>query len=88
MTSMPTTEAESSAAKRVNGTKLIMAGVIFAAALWFILVNTGKTRVRLWIPTVSAPLWLVLLVTFAGVMIAGLLIRRSNRAKTLKQAGE
>jgi uncharacterized integral membrane protein len=84
MASMPTAEAESSATKRVNGTKLITVGVIFAAAIWFILVNTGKTRVRLWIPTVSAPLWLVLLVTFAGGIIAGLLIRRSNKAKAAK----
>jgi len=88
MASMPTTEAESSATKRANGTKLVTVGVIFAAALWFILVNTGKARVRLWIPTVSAPMWLVLLVTFAGGMVAGLLIRRSNRAKSQKQAGQ
>jgi len=81
MTSTPTTAAESSATKRANGTKLITVGVIFAAALWFILVNTGKARVRLWIPTVSAPMWLVLLVTFAGGMVAGLLIRRSNKKR-------
>jgi uncharacterized integral membrane protein len=91
MASMPTTGApttETSANKRVISTKMVTIGVILAAAIWFILVNTGKARVRLWIPTVSAPMWVVLLVTFAGGMVVGLLIRRSNRAKSQKRAAE
>jgi uncharacterized integral membrane protein len=88
---MPTTGAPAtgtSASKRVISTKMITIAVILAAAIWFILVNTGKARVRLWIPTVSAPMWVVLLVTFAGGMVVGLLIRRSNRAKSQKRAAE
>jgi uncharacterized integral membrane protein len=88
---MPTTGAPTtgtSATKRTISTKMVTIGVILAAAIWFILVNTGKARVRLWIPTVSAPMWVVLLVTFAGGMVVGLLIRRSNRAKSQKQAAK
>lgn len=83
---MPTTAAGPDTGKRANTTKLVTVGVIVAAAVWFILANTGKARVRLWIPTVSAPMWLVLLITFAGGMITGLLIRR--RAKSQKPAAQ
>jgi uncharacterized integral membrane protein len=83
MAEMPTTTTGPDTAKRANTTKLVTVGVIIAAAIWFILANTGKARVRLWIPNVSAPMWLVLLITFAGGMIAGLLIRR--RAKRAAQ---
>lgn len=56
--------------------KLITAGVILVAAVWFILVNRARVGIYLWVPKVTAPMWLVLLITFAAGMAAGLLLRR------------
>jgi uncharacterized integral membrane protein len=55
--------------------------VIVVAAIWFILVNTQRVSIYLWVPKVTAPLWLVLVITFAGGLITGLLVRR-NRGST------
>ena len=55
--------------------------VIVVAAIWFILVNTQRVSIYLWVPKVTAPLWLVLVITFAGGLITGLLVRR-NRGNT------
>ena len=46
--------------------KLIISAVIAAVALWFILANTETARIRLFFVTVSAPVWLVLLITFVA----------------------
>jgi len=56
--------------------KMIMIAVIVVAALWFIFVNTQRVSIYLWVPKVTAPLWLVLVITFAGGLITGLLLRR------------
>ena len=61
--------------------KLVLATIIGAAALWFILANTAKAHIRLWIPTVTAPMWLVLLVTFVGGFVTGMLVLRRNSNK-------
>jgi uncharacterized integral membrane protein len=55
--------------------------LIAAAALWFILVNRATIGVYLWVPRVTAPLWLILLFTFAGGLLTGLLLSRSRRNK-------
>jgi uncharacterized integral membrane protein len=59
--------------------KVIAAGVILIAAVWFIVVNRARVAIFLWVPKVTAPMWLVLLITFAAGMAAGLLVRRRNR---------
>jgi uncharacterized integral membrane protein len=62
--------------------KVIAAGVIVVAAVWFILVNRGRVSIYLWVPKVTAPLWLVLLITFAAGMATMWLLRRGkNRDK-------
>src|SRR5690606_6526784 len=45
--------------------------------------NTGSVTVRLWIPTVTLPLWSVLTVTLLAGLVLGLLIahRRARRAR-------
>ena len=53
--------------------------VIVVAALWFIFVNTQRVSIYLWVPKVTAPLWLVLVLTFACGLVTGLLVRRRNR---------
>lgn len=61
--------------------KLIAAGVIVFAAVWFIVVNRTTVAVYVWVPKVTAPLWVVLLFTFAGGMLAGVLVRRRKKQK-------
>ncbi|GAA3504266.1 LapA family protein [Streptomyces albogriseolus] len=50
-------------------------------AIWFIAANTKSVTIRLWVPTVTLPLWSVLTVTLLAGMILGLLVahRRSRR---------
>jgi uncharacterized integral membrane protein len=80
---MPTTGTANHAATKQAGItispKVIVAGVILAAAIWFILVNRGRVSIHLWVPTVTAPMWLVLLITFAGGLVTGLLVKRDKR---------
>jgi hypothetical protein len=59
--------------------KLVGAGIIVVAAVWFILANTARAHIRLWIPTVTAPMWLVLAVTFVGGLVTGILMRRNKK---------
>ncbi|MFD3660015.1 LapA family protein [Streptomyces sp. NPDC058659] len=51
---------------------LVLAGL----AIWFIAANTGSVSIRLWIPTVTLPLWVVLTVTLLVGMVLGLFIAR------------
>ena len=69
--------------KKVAGvtvtSKRITILVIVVAAIWFILVNTQRVSIYLWVPKITAPLWLVLVLTFAGGLITGLLMQSRNR---------
>ena len=69
--------------KKVAGvtvtSKRIAILVIVVAALWFIFVNTQRVSIYLWVPKVTAPLWLVLVLTFACGLVTGMLLRRRNR---------
>jgi uncharacterized integral membrane protein len=90
MASMPTTEgpATGTTTKRRGVTispKLVGAAVIVVAAVWFILANTAKAHIRLWVPTVTAPMWLVLLVTFVGGLVTGMLLTQRRSKKQQQQ---
>jgi uncharacterized integral membrane protein len=61
--------------------KRAAAVLISAAALWFILVNRATIGVYLWVPKVTAPLWLILLITFAAGLLTGLLLRRGRKER-------
>jgi uncharacterized integral membrane protein len=61
---------------RRSGPRFGTAAIILIAAVWFIIVNHGRVRIWLWIPPVTAPMWLVLLLTFVGGLITGFLLRR------------
>jgi uncharacterized integral membrane protein len=69
--------------KKVAGvsvtSKRIAILVIVVAALWFIFVNTQRVSIYLWVPKITAPLWLVLVLTFAVGLVTGLLLQRRNR---------
>jgi uncharacterized integral membrane protein len=74
---------QSTGPKKVAGVsvtaKRITILVIVVAALWFIFANTQRVSIYLWVPKITAPLWLVLVLTFAVGLITGLLLRRRNR---------
>jgi uncharacterized integral membrane protein len=65
--------------------KLIGSVLIIGAALWFILANTGTVHIHLWIPTISAPMWLVLMITFVGGFVTGMLMQRRGKLKGQQQ---
>ncbi|MEU9705260.1 LapA family protein [Streptomyces sp. NPDC047981] len=50
--------------------------VLAALAIWFIAANTGSVTIRLWIPTVTLPLWSVLTVTLLVGMLLGMYLAR------------
>jgi uncharacterized integral membrane protein len=74
---------QSTGPKKVAGVsvtaKRITILVIVVAALWFIFANTQRVSIYLWVPKITAPLWLVLVLTFAVGLITGLLLQRRNR---------
>jgi uncharacterized integral membrane protein len=88
---MPTTGTSGpQTAKRTGLTispKVTGIAVILVAAVWFILVNRWTAHVRLWVPKVSAPMWLVLMITFLGGLVTGLLVRR-GKTKTYRARRE
>jgi uncharacterized integral membrane protein len=51
---------------------------IVVLAVWFVLANTRSATIRFWIPTVAAPMWIVLAGTFAAGVLAGWWVR-ANR---------
>jgi uncharacterized integral membrane protein len=67
---------ESTSDRKRSGPRVSTAVIILIAAVWFIIVNHGRVRIWLWIPPVTAPMWLVLLLTFVGGLITGFLLRR------------
>ncbi|MFB6989601.1 LapA family protein [Streptomyces sp. NPDC056178] len=55
---------------------VVLAGLV----IWFIAVNTESVGIRLWVTTVTLPLWAVLTVTLlVGLIMGGILAHR--RAK-------
>ncbi|MFB7865679.1 MULTISPECIES: LapA family protein [unclassified Streptomyces] len=50
--------------------------LLVGLAIWFIAVNTGSVTIRLWVPTVTLPLWSVLTVTLLFGVLLGLIIAR------------
>lgn len=56
---------------------LVLAGL----AIWFIAVNTGSVSIRLWIPTVTLPLWVVLTVTLLVGILLGMFLSMRRRAR-------
>jgi lipopolysaccharide assembly protein A len=59
--------------------KFVLTVVILAAVLWFAFANTKNAQIKLWVHTVQAPVWLVLLGTFVVGVLVGLLLRRRRK---------
>jgi uncharacterized integral membrane protein len=58
--------------------KVIIGGLILIAAIWFIVVNRAQVGIYLWVPKVTAPMWLVLLITFAAGALTEILLQRGR----------
>lgn len=59
--------------------KVALGALITIAAVWFIIANNTRVRIRLWVVWVSAQMWVVLLLTFVAGAILGLLFARHRR---------
>ncbi|MFE1443686.1 lipopolysaccharide assembly protein LapA domain-containing protein [Streptomyces sp. NPDC058739] len=55
--------------------------VLAVLAIWFIAVNTESVTIRLWIPTVTLPLWIVLTVTLLVGIVLGMFLAHRRRAR-------
>jgi hypothetical protein len=79
---MTTTGRATPSARRTGinvSPKMITAAAISVAALWFMIVNRGTVAIYLWVPKVTAPMWLVLLATFGGGLLTGILMKRGKK---------
>ncbi|GAA2146596.1 LapA family protein [Glycomyces algeriensis] len=61
--------------------RLIVAGVIIALAVWFILANTEAVSVKLWLFKVETPMWIMITVVFLAGWAVGALLRRRSAKK-------
>jgi uncharacterized integral membrane protein len=60
--------------------------VLAVLAVWFIAANTGSVSIKLWVATVTMPLWVVLTVTLlVGLLIGFFIARRRAAAKPAKR---
>ncbi|GLZ81914.1 hypothetical protein Afil01_67210 [Actinorhabdospora filicis] len=59
--------------------KMVLGAIIIVLAVWFVLANRDSARVQLFVTSVGAPLWLVLLVTFLAGWLTGWLLRRRKQ---------
>jgi uncharacterized integral membrane protein len=66
--------------------KVIGLLVILGIALWFVFANTEDMKIKLWVRTVSAPTWLVLLCTLVGGFLIGWLTAVLRRRRAVKAA--
>lgn len=85
---IPDSTAVAPKRKRGIPPKVIIGALLLAALIWFVAVNTRDAKITVWIPTYNVPVWIVLLVTFAGGWIVGSLLRRRRqavRAKAIKR---
>ncbi|MGW1616771.1 lipopolysaccharide assembly protein LapA domain-containing protein [Streptomyces sp. NPDC002285] len=56
--------------------------VLAGLAIWFIAANTESVTIKLWVPTVTLPLWGVLTVTLLVGVVLGLLLARRRAGRT------
>lgn len=78
--------SDSTAERKIAGVTINARFVIFVVvailAVWFILMNTASAKIHLWgLSTVSAPLWVVLVLFLAVGMLMGWFLRRYRDRK-------
>jgi uncharacterized integral membrane protein len=73
-------ETTSTAKGSLLRTRNIVAAIVAVLAVVFIAENTGRVRIRVIGPVVTARLWEALLATFLAGMITLLLVQRRRRS--------
>ncbi|WP_406287930.1 lipopolysaccharide assembly protein LapA domain-containing protein [Embleya sp. NBC_00896] len=52
---------------------------IVVLSVWFVLANTKSATIRFWIPTLAAPMWIVLIGAFAAGALTGWWVKGNRR---------
>jgi uncharacterized integral membrane protein len=65
-------------ARRVDA-RLVLGSALFVLVVVFAVENTTRTKIRFWVPEVTAPLWVALLVAAMVGAAASALVARSRR---------
>ncbi|MFC5952922.1 DUF1049 domain-containing protein [Pseudonocardia lutea] len=71
-----TTQRPAGRARRTVSPRLVVALVVMVLALVFVLQNRGPVNVYLFTLTLSAPLWLLLVVMIAVGLLVGVVVTR------------
>jgi len=77
----PPQRGKPSMAERLATPKAFLGLLITVAAIWFIIANDQLVRVRLWVPWVTARMWVVLLLTFVAGALVGYLFAKQRRRR-------
>jgi uncharacterized integral membrane protein len=76
----PTAQPPAPAPRRHFSTGQLLGGVLFVLVVVFVLENTRSIKVRLWVPEVTAPLAVpILIAAVLGALVAWLLRYRRQR---------
>ncbi|MFI8501402.1 LapA family protein [Streptomyces sp. NPDC085524] len=62
-----------------NRTRIALYGALVVVTLWFVFENTRPTKIRLWIPQVTLPLYVALLIAAVLGFLCGLYLSRRRR---------
>jgi uncharacterized integral membrane protein len=70
---MAKTSQSGTSGRNIGGVsyRTIGIAVIVILSVWFVLANTASATIRFWVPTVAAPMWIVLVGTFAAGGLTG-----------------
>jgi uncharacterized integral membrane protein len=59
----------------------LVSRLVTRVAVWFIVVNRAQVGIYQWVPKVTAPLWLVLLISFATGALTEILLQRGRNRR-------
>lgn len=68
--------------------KSVALAVTAVLAIWFIVINTGSVKIRLYFWTVMAPLWVVLAATLIAGVLMGWFARHRAAKKRMRRRAE
>ena len=76
----PTAQPPATTSRRHFSTGQLLGGILFVLVIVFVLENTRSVKVRLWVPEVTAPLAVpILIAAVLGALVAWLLRYRRHR---------
>jgi len=75
-------------AERLATPKAFLGLLITVAAVWFIIANNQLVRIHLWVPWVTARMWVVLLLTFVAGALVGYLFATQRRRRRRRREND